>query len=155
MGRLAGQIRVLGPWLGTDPPVLILHYRRPPQPHNEASVLALTWPPKPPSWLGARMEGAERGKKACSWMCSGVRRGGEANNAIRELREHTHTHTNNAMLVFIYRSSSHTDGDKGRKGREQNGEGQKQKGGEEKREKTGEVEELLQRWREGETNARR
>ncbi|TNN80838.1 hypothetical protein EYF80_008843 [Liparis tanakae] len=116
VGRLAGQIGVLGPWLGTDPPVLILHHRRPPQPHNEASALALTWPPKA-AFLARGPDGG----------------GGEGEESL----------------------SSHTDGDKGRKGREQNGEGQKQKGGEEKREKTREVEELLQRWREGETNARR
>lgn len=51
-------------------------------------------------------------------MCSGVRRGGEANNAIRELASvsHTaHTQTHTAVFVFIYHSSSHIDDNKGRK----------------------------------------
>lgn len=46
-------------------------------------------------------------------MCSGVRRGGEANNAIRELASVSPTHT--AVFVFIYHSSSHVDDNKGRK----------------------------------------
>lgn len=53
-------------------------------------------------------------------MCSGVRRGGEANNAIRELasvsQTHTHTHTDTAVFVFIYQCSSHINDNKRRKG---------------------------------------
>lgn len=48
-------------------------------------------------------------------MCSGVRRGGEANNAIRELASVSQTRTLTAMFVFIYHCSSHAVDSKGRK----------------------------------------
>lgn len=119
VGRLASQIRVLGLGLGLDPR------------SSSSSTNALCSPTmKPPSWPDLAPEAAflawcldgwrGGGKKACSWMCSGVRRGGEANNAIRELasvsQTHTRTHTDTAVFVFIYQCSSHINDNKRRKG---------------------------------------
>lgn len=103
VGRLASQIRVLGPGLGLDPWSSSSSTGAPCIPTMEPP----SWPdlaPKPPSWLGAWLDG-EGGKKACSWMCSGVRRGGEANNAIRGLasvsQARTHKHILLCLSLFI------------------------------------------------------
>ena len=74
----------------------------------------------------------ERGKKARRWMCSGVRRGGEANNAIRELasvsQAHTHTHTHVYCTVCLYLSQLFTHRRQQRKTEtEENSERQRQK----------------------------
>lgn len=48
-----------------------------------------------------------------------MRRGGEANNAIRELasvsQTHTHTNTYDHVCLLFISSASHIDGNKGRK----------------------------------------
>lgn len=79
-------------------------------------------------------------------MCSGVRRGGEANNAIRGLATVSQTHT--AVFVFIYHSFTHRR-QQGKKESEQNGEGRTQK--EEKTQKKREMElkSCFKRWIRG------
>lgn len=118
--------------LGPHPPA--------PTPPCSLTMKPPTWPdlaPKPPSWLRAWVDGGmERGKKACSWMCSGVRRGGEANNAIRELASvcRARTHTCILLCLSLFITALHTlDDNKGRQS-EQNREGPKQKRKEEKAE---------------------
>ncbi len=89
-------------------------------------------------------------------MCSGVRRGGEANNAIRGLasvsQTHTHTQTHTAVFVFIYHSSSHIDDNKGRKAvsriervRNRKGKRRKERKVAEKKRET-ELKGCLERW---------
>lgn len=70
---------------------------------------------KPTSWRGAWTDGCREGKKACSYMCSEVRRGEGADNAIGEPASASPTHKHILCLsLFIAALHSYGD-DKGRK----------------------------------------